>query len=548
MKKTHYLGAVLLSCIMTFALNAQNGDIIHDAEQEILLEQYGAQWAKQDEDIDAKLAALEKKFGKKPNIIHIMWDDNSFGEVGIESFNKIRGFDTPRLNQMGEDGIVFTRMYTEPSCTPTRAAALTGRLAVRSGMHTVSFPPEGAGLPAEEVTIAEILSEAGYNTGFVGKGHQGDIEEALLHNQGFDEAQFSMYNQFPPVMWHATGQEANGTIGYGEDMTERKYLVDKTWRPYGWIMDVEAKKGGKAYETLPTNFDVLLENYRKLIDIHQEKALDYIKRKADDDKPFYLAYWPNVYDLNRKGQEITTSNSSPFAQNMERLDRHVGEILDELKAQGISENTLVIAMADNGPMTEVIGAMYQVVFNGGKGDYREGGIRVAAFAQWDGVIEPGTYVGDMITVHDLFTTFARLGGAMDLIPRDRIIDGVDQTATFLYGDAQSRRDYYHVYTGPYHAATIKQQYKRVWIGGRPGLVKNDFYDLYQDPREMRGMMAQFLWAWGPFDMVKKRHDGMNAKYPFTPTRHGVPFEGIENLRPESVQYQETVRRTMNTGK
>ena len=119
---------------------------------------------------------------------------------------------------------------------------------------------------------------------------------------------------------------------------------------------------------------------------------------------------------------------------------------------------------------------------------------------------------------------------------------------FLYGDGQSRRDYYHVYTGPIHAATIKQQFKRVWIGGRPGLVKNDFYNLYQDPREMRGMMAQMLWAWGPFDMVKKRHDAMNEKYPFTPTRHGVPFTGIENLRPESRQYQETVYRTLNTGR
>ena len=104
---------------------------------------------------------------------------------------------------------------------------------------------------------------------------------------------------------------------------------------------------------------------------------------------------------------------------------------------------------------------------------------------------------------------------MDLIPRDRIIDGIDQTAMFLYGDAQSRRDYYHIYTGTHNAAIIKQQYKRVLIGGRPGLVKNDFFDLYQDPREMRGMMGQFLCAWGPFDMMKKRHDGMNAKYPCT---------------------------------
>jgi len=534
---------VLLAITMIINYSSVTSQIIHDAEQQILQEQYGEQWAEQDKDIQEILDAMYKKYGKRPNIIHIMWDDNSFGEVGIETFNKIRGFDTPRLNKMGEEGITFTRMYTEPSCTPTRAAALTGRLAVRSGMHTVSFPPEGGGLPGEEVTIAEILSDAGYNTAFVAKAHQGDIEESYMHNQGFDEAQFSMYNQFPPIFWHAQGEAAGTTIGYTPSMTEKKYLVDETWRPYGYIMDIEGKKGEKARETLPPT----LENYRELIEVHQEKALDYIRRKANDDKPFYLAYWPNVYDLIRDGQEITTSNGTAFAQNLERLDRHIGEILDELTKQGISENTLIIAMADNGPMVEVPSAMYQNVFNGGKGDYREGGIRVAAFAQWEGVIEPGTVIGDMITVHDLFTTFARLGDAMDGIPTDRIIDGIDQTAVFLYGDGQSRRDYYHVYTGPAHAATIKQQYKRVWIGARPGLVKNDFFDLYADPREMRGMMAQFLWAWGPFDMMKKRHDAMNAKYPFTPTRHGVPFEGIENLRPESKVYQETVRKTMNTG-
>ena len=523
------------------SLNAQK--IIHDAEQDILQEQFGEKWAAQDKEIDKKLKELEKKFGKKPNIVHIMWDDNSFGEVGIEAFNKIRGFDTPRLNKMGKDGIVFTRMYTEPSCTPTRAAALTGRLAVRSGMHTVAFPPEGSGLPAEEVTIAEILSEAGYSTAFFAKAHQGDIEESYMHNQGFDEAQFSLYNQFPPIFWHADGEAAGMTIGYTKEREEKKYLVDQTWRPHGYIMDVEGKKGEKARETLPPTLD----NYREVNKQHQAKALDFIRRKAKDDNPFYLAYWPNLYDLNKRGQEITTSNSTVFAQNIELLDEYVGQILDELKAQGISENTLVIAMADNGPMAEVPNAMYQNVFNGGKGDYREGGIRVAAFAQWDGVIEPGTYVGDMITVHDLFTTFAKLGGGTKYIPTDRIIDGIDQTATFLYGDGQSRRDYYHVYTGTYHAATIKQQYKRVWIGGRPGLVKNDFYDLYADPREMRGMMAQFLWAWGPFDMMKKRHDAMNEKYPFY-RRFGVPFEGIENLRPESKVYQETVRKTMETGK
>ncbi len=538
MKTLKIKAAIVIFLLGIISVNAQETHIIHDAEQAILQEQFGDQWATQDEDIDAKLKALEKKFGKKPNIIHIMWDDNSFGEVGIKAFNKIRGYDTPRLNKMGEDGITFTRMYTEPSCTPTRAAALTGRLAVRAGMHTVAFPPEGGGLNADEVTIAEVLSEAGYNTAFIAKAHQGDIEESYMHNQGFDEAQFSLYNQFPPIFWHRDGEMAQTTIGYTKAMSEKKYLLDESFRPYGYIGDIEGKKGETARETIPPN---TIEDYRALIDMHQEKALDYIKRKANDDKPFYLAYWPHVYDLIAKDMEITTSNGTPYAQNIERLDRHIGEILDELKAQGISDNTLVIAMADNGPMKEVPNAMYQVVFNGGKGDYKEGGIRVPAFAQWDGVIEKDQVVGDMFAVHDLFTTFANIADATKYIPTDRVIDGIDQTAVLLYGDAQSRRDYYHVYTGPIHAATIKQQHKRVWIGDHAGLVGANFYDLYLDPREMRPMMAQFLWAWGPFDMMKARHDALKIEYPDRPVTHGIPFGGIDNLRPESEKYIENYR-------
>ena len=268
--KLLYYSFVVVLLITT--ITAQDG-IIHDAEQAILQEQFGDQWAKQDVEIDKKLTALENKYGKKPNIIHIMWDDNSFGEVGIETFNKIRGFDTPRLNKMGDDGITFTRMYTEPSCTPTRAAALTGRLAVRAGMHTVAFPPEGAGLNTDEVTIAEILSQAGYNTAFFGKAHQGDIEESYMHNQGFDEAQFSMYNQFPSMFWHRDGEMAQTTIGYTPTMTEKNYLVDGSFRPTGFVFDIEGEKGGKAMETLPpTNTCYTEAAPSQGIGLHQEKS------------------------------------------------------------------------------------------------------------------------------------------------------------------------------------------------------------------------------------------------------------------------------------
>ena len=549
MSKLRFLFTLIVISVLAVSLAgnapaATSANLIHDAEQSILVEQYGEKWAAQDKILQAELDALYKKYGKRPNIIHIMWDDTSFGAVGIPVMNKIRGFDTPRLNKMGQDGIIFTRMYTEPSCTPTRAAALTGRLAVRSGMHTVGFPPEGAGLPAEEVTIAEVLSQAGYSTAFIGKAHQGDIEESYMHNQGFDEAVFSLYNQLGPMIWNEKGEASHGTIGYTPDMTEKKYLVDQTWRPYGYVMEIEGKKGEKAHETGRPS----LENYQKSIKAHQQKALDYIDRKAKDEKPFYMAYWPYFNDFLREGHEFTTSNGTVYAQTVETLDLYIGQIIDELEKQGIAENTLIVAMADNGPMIEIPNLWYPVIFEGGKGESREGGIRVAAFAEWPGVIEKGQIVGDMFAVHDLYTTFARLGDAMEYIPTDRIIDGIDQTAVFLEGDGNSRRDYYHVYTGPSHAATIKQQYKRQWLGGRPGLVKKDFYDLYADPKEKRGMMAEFLWAWGPFDMMKKRHDAMNAKYPFTPTRHDVPFEGIDNLRPESIIFQNTVIKTMNTGK
>ncbi len=147
MSKLRFLFSLIVMTVLSLSLAgnasaATSANLIHDAEQSILVEQYGDKWASQDKALQKKLDKLYKKHGKRPNIIHIMWDDNSFGEVGIEAFNKIRGFDTPRLNKMGGEGITFTRMYTEPSCTPTRAAALTGRLAVRSGMYTVAFPPE----------------------------------------------------------------------------------------------------------------------------------------------------------------------------------------------------------------------------------------------------------------------------------------------------------------------------------------------------------------------------------------------------------------------
>ena len=124
------------------------GRIVHDAEYYILEAQHGARWVGEDAEIDQKLAELRQKHGTPPNIIHIMWDDTAVGEVGIPAIQKVRGFETPNINRLAAEGINFMRMYTEPSCTPSRAAVLTGRHAVRNGMYNVAFPvPSTAGWP-----------------------------------------------------------------------------------------------------------------------------------------------------------------------------------------------------------------------------------------------------------------------------------------------------------------------------------------------------------------------------------------------------------------
>jgi arylsulfatase len=235
--------------MITLALFPAEGiarEIVHDAEHYLLAAQHGEKWASEDESIDAKLAEMEKRFGTRPNIIHIMWDDTALGEIGIPEIQSVRGFSTPNMNKMADEGINFMRMYTEPACTPTRAAFQTGRYAVRSGMHTVSFPVEYSGMDAEEVTIAEVLSKAGYMTGFFGKWHLGDTEFSYAHNQGYDEAFFTPFNQVPS-MWVREAEAMNVITGmfpemYGED----KYDIDDSWQPRGTVWVLEGTKGGKT--------------------------------------------------------------------------------------------------------------------------------------------------------------------------------------------------------------------------------------------------------------------------------------------------------------
>ena len=223
--------ALLMAMLLAPLANAKR-DIIHDSEFQIVQAQYAEKWKQEDASVQKKLDALEKKHGKRPNIIYIMWDDMKYGAIGHPMLNNVTGYVSPNINQLAAEGMTFTRMYSEPSCTPTRVAALTGRQPVRSGMIFPIFPIHRMGLPGSEVTIAEVFGDD-YNTGFFEKSHFGDMEESYLHNQGFDEAIFTMYNQFAGQMFTPEAEATGKTIGWTDD-TVSQYALDQNFRPLDW--------------------------------------------------------------------------------------------------------------------------------------------------------------------------------------------------------------------------------------------------------------------------------------------------------------------------
>ena len=160
----------LATVLAVGSASALDQEIIHDAEYYILAAQNGEQWAKDDMAIDQKLKELrDKNDGKPPNIVYILLDDVGFGEIGMDELSVVRGYRTPRMSQLANEGMSLQRMYTEPSCTPTRVSMMTGRLPIRTGMTEAKATIAGDGLSGEEVTLAEVLQAAGYYTSHMRK-------------------------------------------------------------------------------------------------------------------------------------------------------------------------------------------------------------------------------------------------------------------------------------------------------------------------------------------------------------------------------------------
>ena len=287
------LAVALLSLNPLMAANAAM-EIIHDGEYNFLKAQHGKKWAQEDKEIDAKLEEIrQKNGGKRPNILYILIDDVSFGQMGNRKLNYVMGIRTPKINKLAEEGLSLMRMYTEPSCTPTRAAMLTGRHPVRVGIKEVKVAWVGEGLGADEVTIAEVLSEAGYQTAHIGKWHQGDIEQAYPHNQGFDYAAFPLHQQVQLSLMTDEAADAFRLIGFSDKTQSNSFALDRKFKPSGLVTGVEAVKGGTAREIdLKPGEKWTQKHYVEMNLRYQRQTIEQLEKLARGKAPFFLQYWP----------------------------------------------------------------------------------------------------------------------------------------------------------------------------------------------------------------------------------------------------------------
>ena len=526
----------------SLAASAPAAELIHDADYSILKAQHAEQWAKDDAAVDAKLSEFKKKNGgKSPNFLYILIDDLGYGDMGIPELNAIRGYETPAVNKFSDQSMRLNRMYTEPSCTPTRCAFMTGRQPHRYGMGDTAVDIAGFGLPGKEVTLAELLSESGYATVHIGKWHMGDIKESWPNHQGFDFAAFPIHQQGQLTVFNDDAAREGVAVSIGPGQYNPKLTKDHWFRPdpAAMVVGCEGKRGENIREVHMKPGERWTEKkYEEMNQRYQDQTLEHLGKLAKGDKPFFLQYWPLIPLSNPRAttKEYTTVNGGTYVEKMKKLDGWIGDILEEVDTLGLAENTIVVIMGDNGHFTKYSpGSGYTaMIFRGGKADTTEGGVRVDAFVRWPGMIEADSIVSDIVHVSDLYTTVARLCGAEDKIPTDRLVDGVDQSALLLEGETKGRRDTVMLYSGPKLEAVVKEHIKLMVPGPGENPIGAKFYDVQRDTREEYPVSTE-IGAWGGAEMVRviQRHMVMKQKFPSEDPAYGMPYDGIDNLRPET---------------
>jgi arylsulfatase A-like enzyme len=394
---------------------------------------------------------------RRPNIVILLADDLGYGDLGCYGNRVIR---TPNIDRVASEGLRLTEFYATPTCTPSRAALLTGRYSLRSGLTRVLIPRENFGIPDSEITLAEALKTAGYSTACIGKWHLGDRLRHRPNRHGFD--------YFYGLL-------------YSHDMT----LPLVHWPPVRLFRN-----------------DTPIESPAKLPSLTQrltQEAVDFIENNRD--KPFllYLPYTMPHLPWSASSGFAGKSEYGPYGDAVEEIDWSVGNVVECLSRHGLEKDTVVVFASDNGPelATPAPGGSTGGL-RGGKGSAWEGGVRVPCIVRWPDRVPAGSVSSGLSCVMDLFATFTHLAGAH--VPEEVAIDGLD-LSEFLQGRYESPRTalchfrngrLFAVRDGPWKLHLMKVE------RGRKGGLKEpvicnppELYNLNDDPQESRDLAAEY---------------------------------------------------------
>lgn len=324
----------------------------------------------------------------QPNVVVVFMDDLGYGDTGRTGSSLIK---TPVIDGLADAGMTFDQMYSAaPTCTPSRAALLTGRYAQRVGLPHVLWPQDEAGLSDWEVTVAELLGQQGYATTAIGKWHLGARQPHHPLRHGFDEF-FGML--------------------YSNDMhPTRLYDGEK-------VIEEQADQA------------TLTRRYT-------DEAIDFVERHQDSPFFVYLAHSMPHIPLHVEEGFQGVSEAGTYGDTVECVDFHLGRLLGRISELGLDENTIVLFTSDNGPWFE--GSTNGL--RGRKIQVLEGGIRTPFFVRWPARIQPGTVCSQPAALIDVTPTLASLAGAS--LPTDRPVDGVDLTDVLDGGPVPQREALY----------------------------------------------------------------------------------------------------------
>jgi arylsulfatase len=395
-----------------------------------------------------------------------MTDNLGYGDIGV--YGGLRA-PTPRIDQLSRSGVQFRDFQVEPACSPSRAAIMTGRMAIRSGTDAVLELGVPGGLHPKEVTLAEMLGNAGYKTAHYGKWHLGFSHDRQPQMQGFDDFWGILFTSAPGDPEDSNFQ----AIG----IPTQKVLA--------------AKKGEKSVVV-----GELTTEYRGFIDAEiTDKAVSYIKENAGGEQPFFL-YLPFINPHNPvvahpdfRGK----SGGGAYSDVLMEIDYNTGRILDALEAENITQDTIVIWLSDNGPQRITLEPYHSGdpgPWSGELGSVFEGGLRTVGLISWPGTIKP--FVSDQLFHSmDFFSTLAQWTGAK--VPTDRPIDSIDQSEYLLNQEVGSKRNHVMVYYNGEYAAMRYLHFKvmRAIYSRNASLMSDSMYlksipriyNLRADPKE-----------------------------------------------------------------